>query len=175
MRFQRNYNTNNGITKAVFLLACVIAVAAGLLIGSQGKAAQEISCWILCKPGSQVYARRTPDKGGQVVGFLEVGDVFRTTGESRNGWIRAEGIGEFGEAWIWCGYVVTDRPVAVGENYVCVAKNRVACRRWVDGPQVARSPWLKNGSSVQVFYIAGDWAVTSRGYIRTEWLEVDPV
>ena len=47
--------------------------------------------------------------------------------------------------------------------------------RWVDGPQVARSPWLRNGSSVQVFYIAGDWAVTSRGYIRTEWLEVDPV
>ena len=110
MRFQRNYTISKRFRTTVFALACALAVAVGFMTGGSRTAAEEISCWILCKPGSQVYARRTPDKGGQVVGFLEVGDVFRTTGESRNGWIRAEGIGEYGEAWIWCGYVVTDPP-----------------------------------------------------------------
>ena len=65
----------------------------------------------------------------------------------------------------------------VGENYVCVAKSRVACRRWVNGPQIednGRPRWLVNGSNVSVFYIAEGWAVTSRGYIQSEWLEVDP-
>lgn len=61
----------------------------------------------------------------------------------------------------------------VYDTYVCVAKNRVACRKWMNGPKTA-TPWLRNGSTVQVFFIAGDWAITSRGYIRSEWLEADP-
>ena len=34
--------------------------------------------------------------------------------------------------------------------------------------------WLVNGSTVEVFYTAEGWACTSRGYIKSEWLEVDP-
>ena len=111
---------------------------------------------------------------GQAV--LECGDSFETDGENRNGWFRVMNRGEC-ECFIYCGYVVTDEPKPIGENYVCVAKNRVACRRWVDGPQIednGRPRWLVNGSNVSVFYIAEGWAVTSRGYIQSEWLEVDP-
>ena len=176
-----NYNTkqrkDTRLRALAMMIAAVLALTAGYLIGLRAYAGAEEragTCWILCKPGAQVNVRRTPEKDGQVVGFLEVGDDFRTTGESKNGYIRAERIGEFGEAWIYCGFVVNEKPVAVFENYVCVAKNRVACRRWCDGPKVAKSPWLMNGSTVSVFYMADGWAVTSRGYIRSEWLEVDP-
>ena len=97
-----------------------------------------------------------------------------TDAKSANGYIRAFGIGEYGEGWVYCGNVVTEEPVAVFERYCCVAKKRAALRRWVDGPQVAGSPWLVNGSTVEVFYTAEGWACTSRGYIKSEWLEVDP-
>lgn len=158
----------------IFALACVVVLIAGYLIGTASATDEPITCWIMCKPKTQVNARRTPDRGGQVVGWLEAGDDFLTDGESKNGWIRAIGIGEYGEAWIYCGYVVTEKPEKIGERYVCVAKKRVACRRWVNGPQVVDAPWLKNGSNVDVFYMADGWAVTSRGYIKSEWLEADP-
>ena len=133
-----------------------------------------VKCWILCKPGSQVNVRRTPSKTGQEVGFLEVGDDFLTDGTSADGWIRCYGIGEYGEGWIYSGYVATEEPVPVFEQYVCCGNGRVACRRWMNGPKIDRTPWLANGSNVDVFYIAGDWALTSRGYIMSKYLEADP-
>ena len=167
------YCTTNNNKKIVLAVACAVVLLIGYLIGTACASDAPISCWVLCKPGAQVNVRRTPDKGGQVVGFLEVGDEFKTSGESRNGWIRVKGIGEYGEAWIYCGFVVTEKPELIGETYVCVAKNRVAIRKWVNGPQLTDRPWLKNGSTVQVFHIADGWACTSAGYIKAEWLEED--
>ena len=129
--------------------------------------------WVLCRPGSQVNVRRTPDKRGEPVGYLEAGDWFRTNGESKNGYIRCYDIGEYGEGWIYCGYVVTEEPEEVFQKYMCVANKRVACRKWIGGPQNDKFAWLANGNDVDVFYIADGWACTSRGYIVAEWLEVD--
>ena len=154
-------------------ILAVIVVLVGCAIGGAEENDGMVKCWILCQPGSQVNVRRTPSKNGMEVGFLEVGDWFWTDGSRKDGWIRCYGIGEYGEGWIYSGYVATEEPVKIFEQYVCVAKNRVACRRWMGGPQTSR-PWLKNGSNVDVFYMADEWAVTSRGYIKSEWLEVDP-
>ena len=158
----------------------LIVILAGLMTFMYfaiGRAdSEDLKCWALCQPGDRVNLRLRPDKDSTEVGWLECGDSFHTDGTSRNGWIRVLDAGEC-ECWIYSGYVVTDEPVETFENYVCVARNRVACRRWVDGPQIrinGRLSWLKNGSDVSVFYIAGEWAVTSRGYIKAEWLEVDP-
>jgi len=160
------------------VLRCILAavVVAAVIIWAAQAEDVTITCWALCQPGDRVNLRLEPDKGSREVGWLECGESFQTDGESRNGWIRVLDRGEC-ECWIYCGYVVTEQPVKVCENYVCVAKNRVACRRWVDGPQIrinGRLSWLRNGTNVSVFWIAGDWAVTSRGYIQAEWLEVDP-
>lgn len=162
-------------TVYVMILAAVVAASIVLtaLIGAE---AEDGVCWILCKPGAQVNVRRTPDKNGQIVGWLEVGDEIRTDGESRNGFIRVYGVGEEPEAWVYSGFVATEKPIAVYETYSCVARNRVACRRWVNGPRISgKTGWMYNGTTVQVFYLAGEWAVTSRGYIASEWLEVAPL
>ena len=161
-----------------FIILIVLAIAVGLWIGtSVCKAAEEqpISCWILCKPGSQVNIRRTPGKDGIIDGFLEACDTFKTDGTTRNGFVKALNVGENETGWVYAGFVVTDKPELSGERYVCVARNRAACRRWCDGPQITgRIGWLYNGSNVQVFFRSNEWCVTSRGYIKTEWLEVDP-
>ena len=139
--------------------------------GAEGRTA---TCWALCKPGAQVMVRATPGKNGTVVGYLEAGDPFQTDGESKDGWIRAYGIGD-GGGWVYSGYVATEKPQEVFDTYVCCAPNRAACRRWCGGPQIeGKTGWIYNGTDVQVFYWTEDWCVTSRGYIKSEWLEADP-
>lgn len=133
-----------------------------------------ITCYALCKPGDYVNLRQWPSKKATIDGYLECGDSFQTDGHSKNGFIRVYGVGENSEEWIYCGFVSTEKPEPVFERYVVVAKNRVACRRWMDGPNVASTPWLINGSNVTVFYKTESWAVTNRGYIQTKWIEPDP-
>ena len=174
------YNTDKEkIARIILIIIALLLIAGGVFRLARGwaeRSAEErtVKVWILCKPGSRVIVRRTPEKNAQEVGSLEACDWFMTDAKSANGYIRAFGIGEYGEGWVYCGNVVTEEPVAVFERYCCVAKKRAALRRWVDGPQVAGSPWLVNGSTVEVFYTAEGWACTSRGYIKSEWLEVDP-
>ena len=159
------------------LTAILAAILVGLIIFSAvviGAQAEKnvVTGWVLCQPGDYINVRMEPDKRSMAVGYLECGDSFETDGTCRNGFVRVMGIGET-EGWIYAGYVVFEEPETVFENYACVARNRVACRRWVDGPQIkGRLGWLHTGSEVSVFYVAGGWAVTSRGFIRAEWLEV---
>ena len=129
--------------------------------------------WILCKPKDWINVRETPSKNGAEAGYLECGDHFRTDGKERNGFVHVLSWGECGDAWVYGGYVVDEEPTAVFANYVCVAKKQAICRKWIDGPKTATSYRLKSGQSVTVFYEASGWAVTSRGYVRSEWLEVD--
>ena len=164
--------------KQIVIVIIALAVMwCGWQIGTgECKAAENrlITCWALCKPGSHIEVHISPNKDSQVVGRLDPMDSFHTDGESRNGFIWCD-VGESCGGWIYCGYVSTEKPEAVYERYVCVAKKQVACRRWISGPQIkGRAGWLTNMSTVEVFYRTESWCVTSRGYIRSEWLEPDP-
>ena len=155
---------------ALFAVLAVIAIAVGVSCGRSEDALA--TCWAMCKPGSKVTVRSEPKKDSAERGYLECGDSFQTDAEEEDGWIRCYGIGEGG--WVFCGYVATEKPVEVGERYVCVANVRAACRKWIGGPQIDGYEWIKNGQTCQVFVTDGEWAVTNRGYIKMEWLEVDP-
>lgn len=153
------------------ILAALIVFSAVVIARAEG---DEVQRWVLCKPKTRVNLRLEPRKDSKSVGWLECGDEFLTDGTKRGNWLRVLDAGEC-QCWIYAGYVVTEAPEEVNENYVCVARNQVACRRWVDGPKIdGKRGWLKNGRDVKVFCIAGEWAITERGYIRAEWLEVDP-
>ena len=93
---------------------------------------------------------------------------------SAEGWIRVYGIGEYGEGWIYCGYVVTEEPQMIGKQYRVNSNGRVIIRKWMNGPKVDGKGYLVNGSTVTVFCIADGWAMTNRGYIKAEFLEEDP-
>lgn len=174
MKHQKNYSIFDKEKIVAFIVLVVFILVVGFVLGSCSRGEEQLAtCWVMCKPGDYVNVRRSPKKNSVAVGYLECGDSFRTDAESKNGFIKCYGVGEEGEGWIYCGYVTTEEPVKVGKRYVCVAKKRVACRRWMNGPQT-QNPWLRNGSTVEVFCEADGWAVTSRGYIRTEFLEVDP-
>lgn len=173
MKHYKHYNRSNKERTVFFIaMAAVMIVIAVALIVSFCHGEQLATCWIMCKPGSRVEIRATPNKGGISEGWLECGDSFETDSETKNGWIRCYGVGDAGEGWIYLGYVTTNKPEAVGERYVCVANIQAACRRWMAGPQIERAPWIRNGEYCQVLVTDGEWAVTNRGYIKCEWLEV---
>jgi hypothetical protein len=179
MKSTTNYSTTKiSAKKVLFVIACLAAVIIGWTWGTAScKASEErlITCWVMCKPGDFINVRRTPSRSGEQVGRLDACDSFLTDAEAKNGWIRCYGIGEYGEGYIYCGYVVTEEPEVVMENATCTAYGRVACRRWMGGPRTEHGGWLAPLSDVTVFYMTSDWACTSRGYIQTKYLDIDPI
>ena len=177
MKHQKHYSIFDKEKIVAFFLLVIVLILIGIGIGSYCRGEDQlITCYAICKPGSHVNIHMTPSESGTVTGYLECGDGFLTDAEAKDGWIPCYGVGEGG--WVYVGYVSTEPVRKVGEQYVCVAKKQVACRRWCNGPQIkdskGRKQWLKNGQNVDVFCIGDTWACTSRGYIRAEWLEVDP-
>lgn len=163
--------------KIVLCTIGLIAMIIGWQIGTSScKASDErlITVWAMCKPGSFVEVRETPSKNGHHVGILDPCDSFQTDGVTKNGYVRAIGLGDGGESWVYCGFVSTEKPEPVFERYMCNSLSRVACRRWISGPRVANYGWIVNGSTVEVFYRTKSWSVTNRGYIKSEFLEADP-
>lgn len=170
---RRHYSIFDKQKIAGAVVLAVILVAIGFLIGTMCHGEQLATCWAMCKPGSYISIRETPRKTGTEIGYLDCGDSFQTDGESVDGWIRCYGAGDHA-GWVYCGYVVTEEPKKIGQRYVCCANRRVACRKWMGGPQIDSRPWMNNGQTCEVFCMADGWAVTSRGYIKSEWLEADP-
>lgn len=146
------------------LTAIILLLA--LLIGS---AAAETEAWIICKPGSFVYARRSPTKHALELGRLELGDKVTLTGRQKNGFSECDGLDfELSEGWVFSGYLVEDEPEQDGGTYRACGNGRTALRKWVNGP---RRAWAKNGATFRVFALTDTWALTSKGFIKTEYIE----
>ena len=182
MNNRKDYTTSNDKKARKLLIALLIlVVVAGTIylaaINARSAAAEDqlITCWVMCKPGGQVNVRRKPTTDSKSETQLDCGEEILTDGDTEDGWLRVYGVGENGGGWVYVGFVVTEKPECIGQRYVCVAKKQVACRRWIGGPVIdGRAGWLQNGENVEVFLMADGWAVTSRGYVQSEWLEADP-
>ena len=182
MKHYEQYTTNHKERKvfAIAVVAVLVVVVVSLAVTLCHGEEELATAYAMCDPRegrNKVHVRAKPTKDSAEIGYLECGDSFLTDGVSRDGWIRCYGIGET-SGWVFCGYVTTEKPEMVMEQYCCVAKSRVAVRRWQGGPQIIRNRrklWLNNCEDVTVFCIADGWACTSIGYIQSEWLEVDPL
>lgn len=172
--FRRQYSTFEKERKVFLTVVAAVILAVIIAIGSVIAQGEEpmATVYAMCRPESKVWIRREPKGDSQITGYLDCGDPFQTDGESRDGWIRCYGAGENG--WVYIGYVAENKPEVIDERYVCVAIRQVACRQYINGPLIDDRPWLRNGEFCTVYITDGEWAVTSRGYIKIEWLEVSP-
>lgn len=126
------------------------------------------SCWVICQPGSEVLIREKPGKRAEVVGAAAGGSRMRTDWREKNGWLHLVDVNnETGEGWISERYIVFTEPEKVDGEMVITGKGRVACRKWIDGK---RSGWIQPGQTVTVYWKSDEWAVTSRGFIKSEYL-----
>ena len=111
-----------------------------------------------------------PKKGGEVTGRLDFGDCVMTDGKKKNGFLHIYGITENGDGWIFAGYVVEDQPVKAERTWASIAATgRVMSYRWVKG---MKNGWVQMCEDVKVYGLSDEWAITSKGYIRTKYLEV---
>ena len=125
--------------------------------------------FIICNPQSYVCVRNTPKKGGKEAGRFDCGDYVRSDGVKKNGYLHITEAME-GDGWIYAGNVVDDPPVIEKQKMRVNSNSNVICRRSVYGRKVGI---LTNGDVVTVYARSEEWAVTDKGYIMTEFLEVD--
>lgn len=133
--------------------------------------AEEYTLFVLCdpKPTNHVAIRRKPKKGAEETGRLECGDRVLTDGRMKNGYIHILGMTEDGEGWVHKGYLVDDRPIIEKCNATIAASGRVMSYNRVSGKKLG---WIEVCTDVRVYARSEEWAVTSRGYIRTKHLEI---
>ena len=152
--------------RKVICLACILTVISGCFTAL----AEDYRIFILCNPKTCVNVRNSAKKGSEIVGWLDFGDWVETDGKKENGFIHVYGIGEYGEGWVFAGYVVEDQPEKTDKVYASIgASGRVMSYRWING---RKNGWLKVCEEVKILGLSEEWAVTDKGYIRTKYLEV---
>ena len=179
-----NYNTNNSKDTRekrfllIVLLAGIIVAGIAWIIGTAGcKAAAEeatVKAWVICQPADYINLRAKPNRKSTSVGRMDCGDALELDGVTKNGFARVTGvtIDSPGEVWIYTGFVVFDRPEWYGEQMEIVSNGRVAARKNCCG-EVRQ--WLKPGELVTVYWKSDEWCVTSKGFVKTMYLEVASV
>lgn len=124
--------------------------------------------WVLCMPDSEVNVRERPKKTGEIFGGAMCGACMWTDNVKKNGYLHVLDLAaESDTGWISARYVVYDEPVEVNAVMEIRSDGRVACRRWINGKI---NSWIMNGDRLTVYWMSPSWAVTSRGYIRSEFL-----
>ena len=151
-----------------------VLVAVVMLIGSAFAETGSQQMYVLCRPDDYVNARYSPSTKSDVMGRLCCGETVSTDGETKidkqgRKWIKIYGF-ESGEAWV-CAMYLQHTPITVEQctGYV-VAKGRTALRR---SPNGKRIKWLENGDEISILAMSDEWALTTRGYVKRECLDVN--
>lgn len=169
----RNYYTTKLKEKRTALFAFAMAVLFVAVFSAQLRAGAEpkaINAWIMCQPGDEVNVRARATRKSESLGRLTTGDVVLFDGTTRDGFCHVKVALEEPEGWIHAGYLSTEKPVDMGGAlYEVRASGRVAARKYIHGP---RRCWVVDGSLVNVYWMTGQWAVTNKGFIQAEYLEV---
>lgn len=156
--------------KAILLVALLLAFAAvtfAFALDYSEEHPVTIDCWVLCQPDSYVNVRESARRNSAVIGRAYTGDRFETDGKCRDGFLHVYCSLEQDEGWIAIGYIVTDEPRPVNELWIVESNGRVACRKTIDG---ARRCWVVNGSTLTVYWMSDSWAVTDKGFIKSEFI-----
>lgn len=159
-------NRAKDITAMLFAAIMLIAVAG--IVYARAADMDLTEAWILCQPDSYVNIRARASSKSQIDGYLLSGDRIWLDGETCDGFAHIDRAStERGEGWVHAGYIVFDKPQDINRQCVIRTNGRVACRRTIDGH---RRCWVVNGSTVYVYKIAGEWAVTDKGFIKSEYI-----
>ena len=160
------------LRRVVLILAGALVFMIGTIFGMiliSRAGAEGSDGWIICQPGDYINARSGASRKSGVLGRLDCGDVVHLAGGSKNGFLKVERLSmEESEGWVYSGYVIYEAPRNYGGKVCTVAADgRVACRKYIEGP---RRCWIHAGDTVKVYSAGGGWAVTNKGFIRTEYL-----
>lgn len=158
------------MSKAGRIIALVLTVL--MLTGATGANAEQVQAYIICQPHDLVNVRTGPSRKANLLGSLETGYTVWVYGEKKNGFLHCENENlEQGDCWIYAGYIVYEEPVWMeGREAVVVSNARVAARKCKEG-KVRK--WLYTEDTVKVWWWTSEWCVTNKGFVKTQFLELD--
>lgn len=150
-------------------IAALIVLIITLL--STAFAEEDMVRYILCNPSitNHVAVRRSPKRKSEEIGRLDCGDMIYTDGKTKNNYLHIYGITEYGEGWVHLGYIVNDAPIIERCNGYIAGNGRVKARRYIGG---RRNYWLKLGDDVKIYARSEEWAVTNKGFVKMEYLDI---
>ena len=153
----------------VLIVFCIIWFLRSVGIAEEANG----QCWILCDPESYVTVRAGPGKNRMEIGGFDCGDHLWTDSTEKNGFIHVVDMNaEYEAGWISTRYIVFSEPHKVNAVMRVKSNARVAIRKWIGGKVTG---WLKNGDTVKVLWMSDSWAVTTRGYVMSQYLkEIEP-
>ena len=125
--------------------------------------------YIICNPESYVLVRKSPKNTAEATGRLDCGDTIQTDGKQKDGFLHILGVTEFGEGWVFQGYIVDDEPMIEQGKATVTANGRVAARKYIGSKEYK---WVKVCTDVKLLARSEEWAVTDKGFIKTEYLEL---
>ena len=159
------------VTLLEILLIAIVVFLAITLLNSISLAEDDelFTAYIICQKDDYIHARMQPTKKSRSVGRFDGGDPVLTDGYVRNGFLRCYGF-ESGVAWVHTGYVVYDEPVKVDRSAYSISNGTLKARRYIGGKVINK---LKNLDEVKVIWWSDEWCVTSKGFIQTQYLELD--
>ena len=128
--------------------------------------------WVMCNLNSEVIVRAGPDKGTDEAARVYPGDRVELDGKKKGSWYHVILGCEAGEGWIRGDHLSFYEPEIFpdGKTYR-TTKGKLVSRKSIGG-QINRK-FKKAGITVTVYMISEDWAVTSAGYIKSEFLEAE--
>jgi hypothetical protein len=165
--------------KCAYLIGLFLIIAALTFLfvtivmsSAQGEEEELYSCWVLCQPNDYINARQKPTKKSMIAGRYEARDELITDGVIRNNYVHIVNTSlECGDAWIYAGYISYEEPEALGAcPAVVTSRARLAARKHIGG-KVRK--WLNNGDKVKVYYMTEEWCVTNRGFVKTQYIELE--
>ena len=134
---------------------------------------ESITMYAICKDSS-VNVRANPSSKAKIEGYLEFGWDVQVTDSKKDSsgtlWYRIEGTTELGYGWVCSMYLVPSKPERVDMIATVDANGRVATYKRINGE---RKGWVSPGTEVNVTIYTADWCHTDKGWIRTEYLQID--
>lgn len=128
--------------------------------------------WVLCQSYVNIRARASANSDS--IGRLMCGDELTIDQTLRRGgrwWYHCVDMAtEAGSGWVCADYCTDSRVTVCDEVCTIDASGRVAMRTVVNGKRIR---WVHPGDEVNVLAYSDEWALTTRGYIKTEYLEFD--
>ena len=150
------------IVPILLIILCVVTTA------------QADIMYVLCRPDDHVNMRFSASTKSEIVGYLDCGDEVETDGVVKKDnkgrkWIHiVSPCVESGDSWVCSMYLQESRVTIQKCSAYVIAKGRTALRR---SPNGKRIKWLENGDEVSIIAMSNEWALTSKGYVKMDYLE----
>lgn len=155
------------------VFTCILIAIVVMFSAFPALADEQEVMYAICRDGS-VNVRAQPTSKARVEGYLEFGWDVTVTDSKVDGtgtlWYKIVGTTELGYGWVCSQYLIRSKPENVSWEATICANGRVAAHKRVNG---ARKCWVSPGAKVQVKIFSEDWCLTDKGYVKTEYLQID--